>query len=682
MTTIILCSTCQAAVAGESEIHENSYNFFAERIIYRHHRTYDSLLEAKESGCALCNVIWFQFFGTNKLNVTDVANGCDFNYSFYSTEVTGCLLWVFVLHIIGATSKAFNSIRFEMLQEESSIYEKSYKARQVQTVGSECCPKLLEQSSHEIAPCTDSPSCVNLAHTWLSECQKEHPKCRAYSGLHPILPKRVIDVGSPGEPLVRIHVGSFQEHGHYVTLSHCWGDANFLKLTLANENALRDSFSISLLPKTFREAIQFTRAVSVRYLWIDSLCIVQDSLEDWAEQSALMGQIYKNCLFNIAATKSPNSEGGLYFSRDPKLIRPLKLAVKWREAPGQSKYQGVYYVWLSDIWWDHIEGSPLNKRGWVLQERLLAPRTLHFSDQIFWDCKTKSCCEIIPSGEPSTRGWQDFYREFSAVLEKLLTSDSIFNERHNELGQKAYFGWWFAIDKYSKCQLTHDNDILVAISGIAKVMARAVKDEYLAGHWRRTLLLDLLWRPWNISKHLICASPRAPTWSWASIKGAIRTRRFNSHANETHFYIAEIVNTNVELVGDDETGQVEMGCISLRARTLDVKWRFENSDKHISFDIEGETFNGLASIDEEGAWCEAKQSKTNGLVFVPTLFMAGWKDEKELRCEGLVLRMANEEFHYVRYGTFDSFHKHHTTVNFRRFQERYISLEKQTIIIF
>jgi hypothetical protein len=236
-----------------------------------------------------------------------------------------------------------------------------------------------------------------------------------------------------------------------------------------------------------------------------------------------------------------------------------------------------------------------------------------------------------------------------------------FNEEHNKLVQKAYFGWWFVIVKYSKCQLIDDNDILVAISGIAKVMG---PKEPSPGS---------LMEPMANFEPLNLYFSKSSNMVMASIKGGIGTRCFSSHANEKHFYIAEITNAYVELVGDDETSQVGKGCISLRARTLDVKWRFANSGEHISCDIEGEGFNGLVTNDETGARREAKESKTNGLVFVPILFMSGWKDPQKLRCEGLVLRKVNEECHYVRCGKFDAFHKHHTTIDFRRYQEQYVT---------
>jgi hypothetical protein len=185
--------------------------------------------------------------------------------------------------------------------------------------------------------------------------------------------------------------------------------------------ALRTGFAIKDLPKTFREAIQFTRALSVQYLWIDSLCILQDSLEDWRHQSALMGEIYKNCFCNLAATGSSNSQGGIFVERDLNMIRPFNLAIMEKSLDGRIAHQGRYYVWDAGLWRNHVETAPLNRRGWVLQvnvpfwlyfrssrfqqvclfgnasllenAKLLrrtpsAPRVVHFSKYIFWECKS------------------------------------------------------------------------------------------------------------------------------------------------------------------------------------------------------------------------------------------------------------------------------------------------------
>jgi Heterokaryon incompatibility protein (HET) len=85
------------------------------------------------------------------------------------------------------------------------------------------------------------------------------------------------------------------------------------------------------VPKTFEDAIVVTRKLHVQYLWIDSLCIIQDDPEDWGTESLLMDQVYKNALLNIAATAASDSSGGLFYSR-PHLVRWGQIQLGGEEA--------------------------------------------------------------------------------------------------------------------------------------------------------------------------------------------------------------------------------------------------------------------------------------------------------------------------------------------------------------
>ena len=154
----------------------------------------------------------------------------------------------------------------------------------------------------------------------------------------------------------------------YMTLSHCWGSSpTFLKLTLANINSMRHENHVSVLPKTFSDAIMVARYLAVRFLWIDALCIIQDSHEDWLQESALMQEVYSNSLCNIAAAKSFDNDQGLFADRDEEQLSPTTVHTTWNAMPLQE------YVLISDFWDREVIAAPLHTRAWVLQERLLAP---------------------------------------------------------------------------------------------------------------------------------------------------------------------------------------------------------------------------------------------------------------------------------------------------------------------
>jgi hypothetical protein len=178
------------------------------------------------------------------------------------------------------------------------------------------------------------------------------------------------------EPDSRIRVvetAHVKPSGLYFTLSHRWGDQSFLTLTSDVSKDLQKGFTTAILPKTFRDAIEVTRRFRVRYLWIDCLCIVQDSLEDFEIEAALMRQVYSHSACNLSATGALGNQDGLFMARDPLPLYPSVVQPKWlRKAPSQ------YVVMDTSMWFSGVTDGPLNHRAWVLQERPLSPRVLHF----------------------------------------------------------------------------------------------------------------------------------------------------------------------------------------------------------------------------------------------------------------------------------------------------------------
>lgn len=179
----------------------------------------------------------------------------------------------------------------------------------------------------------------------------------------------------------------------YITLSHTWGTAEFIKLTKSTSQSLQYGFQNTDLRKTFRVAITITRKFGVKYLWIDSLCILQDFAEDWLHEAAQMGEIYYNSLCNVAATGASNSDQGCFFDQDTSLIFPCIVKSEWN-----NKSNHDYYVIEAFLDRAGLECA-LNRRGWVVQERLLSPRVLHFGgDQRLWEYHEFDACEIYPLG--------------------------------------------------------------------------------------------------------------------------------------------------------------------------------------------------------------------------------------------------------------------------------------------
>ncbi|KAI4205831.1 MAG: hypothetical protein LQ350_000016 [Teloschistes chrysophthalmus] len=212
----------------------------------------------------------------------------------------------------------------------------------------------------------------------------------------PRLPRRVIDVGSAGGSEAIRLIDSGNVPGNYIVLSHCWGSGtkgairNESKLLQGNMESLQRGIDFESLANNFKDAITATRKLQARYLWIDALCIIQDSPSDWARESAHMDEIYGNAYLTLAATSAKSSNDG--FLRDYE----FPVAIRAWEDPGDRTIAGKIYLTyrrtVKPTPWLYIQGETLwSTRGWTFQERLMSRRVLHFLPdyELAWECRTE-----------------------------------------------------------------------------------------------------------------------------------------------------------------------------------------------------------------------------------------------------------------------------------------------------
>ena len=417
----------------------------------------------------------------------------------------------------------------------------------------------------------------------------------------------------------------------YMTLSHCWGKSEFLKLTKATSQRLRDGFSrTDTLSKTFQDAITICQELEVKYLWIDSLCIFQDSPEDWQCEAAQMGQVYGNSLCNIAATGASNDEGGCFRDRNASLLQPCTIKSEW-----DNRNNRTWKIIHSRFWDTHMNQAPLNRRGWVMQERWLSPRVLHYGrDQLLWECRELDACETYPDGLPKPlRNALSGFKLGSEFMTPLQYSQQGGNtESPPDLAHRSI--WGSIVDKYSTTSLTKGEDKLVAISGIAKRMQGLLDDEYLAGLWRKNLPSQLLWALEHneLLTDLPLTRPRlyrAPSWSWASVDHEVRS------AYETNDGILiAILDAVVTPVGPDSTGQIKDGFIRLNGRIFlaELFGKKEHKRAFPELRMNSEVLDGLCKIDT--------QVPTIGTISVYYLPIRSPTVKNEPWLEGLILQAA------------------------------------------
>jgi hypothetical protein len=224
-------------------------------------------------------------------------------------------------------------------------------------------------------PDVGSPQQFALLKTMMQQCDTTHQACQPLeTQLAP--PTRLISLDDP----VHLIVTSQNESYKYTALSHCWGvlsESERFCTSKDNLATLQQSIGFHLLPRTFQDAILVTRAVGLKYLWIDSLCIIQDDAADWEAEAARMGDVFSAAWCTIAASAAKSSTEGFLH---PRPARPC-LTI-----PG-AEGEGLYACPAIDDFHRHVEQSTLNSRGWVLQERVLSRRSIYFTtDQVYWEC--------------------------------------------------------------------------------------------------------------------------------------------------------------------------------------------------------------------------------------------------------------------------------------------------------
>ena len=435
---------------------------------------------------------------------------------------------------------------------------------------------MLQTPPSPLSCTTSSNESWATAEGWLELCLATHTTCNESQNNPLWYPTRLLDIGDircDNVPVRLVHSADEATlSGPYCTLSHCWGKAHFIQLNQQTTTSLCSGVALDQMPKTFREAISATKRLKVRYIWIDSLCIVQDDLSDWFREAAEMHKVYSHSYCNLSASASIDSSEGLFRSRNPQILQNSQVNVCVADVDPDHQYVECdmhdYFFWLNNV-----SHCTINKRGWVNQERLLAPRILHFGQhQLFWECREYDACESYPHGLPS------LYKSQTNTNFKAL-NPAVYSDKMASRGQSvdpvvaAYQVWNSIVEGYSQTLLTMPGDKLIALSGLAKHMTNIVDDTYIVGMWRKYLESALLWHVNYQEK--VDGSPssrpaayRAPSWSWASVDGIIRM----GITSEQHLAI-KVYDMKLKHATEDTTGVVTGGWLDLSGSLKPMRLR-------------------------------------------------------------------------------------------------------------
>jgi Heterokaryon incompatibility protein (HET) len=379
---------------------------------------------------------------------------------------------------------------------------------------------------------------------------------------------RLIEIESSTVPPSLRLVEFAKDFPAYITLSHRWGSPQPFKTTQASLSAHSMSIPFTRLPKTFTDAINVAQALAVKYIWIDSICIVQDSQDDWRRQSEQMGSIYQMSLCTLAAIDAHvdgDEDRGLFVDRDMlpfSVLLENTYKFQYNEAlPDPNVPTNTTYklnsnaidvkkesasAWKSSqftlkpnltTFEMSVELSEWNCRAWIFQERMLSTRVLYFTkEQIFWECaehttsehaeqitaeRGSNSAEVVEGSDrlhTALRRIHNFQDEASSVADDARYGASFFDLWDEYQRFKV---WWVLVERYSASQLTYNTDKWYAIAGLCSILQSHFQSTIHAGVWENAAGAGILWHARDEALRAY-KGYHAPSWSWLGLEGAVK----------------------------------------------------------------------------------------------------------------------------------------------------------------
>ena len=314
----------------------------------------------------------------------------------------------------------------------------------------------------------------------------------------------------------------------HLVLSHVWGGIDIACKTTSTNMSQYYNVGVEFdsLSKTFQDTVRIAAAIGFQYLWIDSLCIIQDDEEDWQRESAKMAGIFHMGTIVLSATSAENGNVGC------GLTKTSGKTTRFGNMDGRGPdfaAREIAKVFPSpgNILETQLRNAPVNRRAWILQEKMLSRRMLHAMDsQFVWECG------MLTESEDGILNKQKEVAPINLSQNHLDSCVLPGSKPHDEAGSRLGvfepdYRWWACVDDYSTRSLTFPTDCYAALAGIVKFHNERTGDVPVVGLWERHLIIHLAWTAHhNPRKHTTPvwnAASRRPSWTWMSFQhGSVR----------------------------------------------------------------------------------------------------------------------------------------------------------------
>nr|CEG03626.1 unnamed protein product [Fusarium acuminatum CS5907] len=510
-----LCENCQRLVPEFVAPQEDRNSEWlttsasAEWILFRYtvsHSSWGSFVQSLDHGCPICWTIWRYIRSSPSASPLDEEMASFRIFELNVRYNTDTLRYHLSLYLTTPRHKRRSKLDFYIWKTTEETF--------------------IDAEARAPIPSLQNPvATAAAARRWIDLCDARHPTCmtRALSSSKAKTPTRLLDIG---DVLSKTwHVIETHRRVPYAALSHRWTQFT-PRLTSETQQTYYSCQPDDVLPQNYQDVIAICRALSIQYIWIDSLCIVQgDGGHDFLREAPIMMDIYQYASLTLAICWE-SSKGTIFRKRQPRSIpRPKSLCSCHKPPPATSSQKNYAFVEFRSDFDSSVSKSPINHRAWVLQERCLSRRILYLgNDQLYWEC------DGGPTGFVGSEAAQRF-DSASGSRQSIFATPNLITE----------YCWSAMVQWYTQCHLSYEQDRFIAIAGLARVMSQRTGNSYLAGIWLDYWMQDLIWSPCgkrvqsfgesptDASKNAIKSTRTitAPSWSWLDFDGIVDTQPLN-----------------------------------------------------------------------------------------------------------------------------------------------------------